>query len=113
MTGAVVDAGGYLVALHRMDGARAIGPDIAYAKAFTAAVFRAPTSEVAERLREATYFVQSISGMTHGRFMPHPGGNPIYRDGELIGAVGVAGGSADQDVQVGRDAIADAGLSSE
>ncbi|HET7603532.1 MAG TPA: heme-binding protein [Gemmatimonadales bacterium] len=110
MTVAVVDAGGYLVALQRMDGARIIGPDIAIAKAFTAAAFRTPSGDVAARLGDAPHLVQSVRDMTQGRFMPHPGGIPILRDGQLIGAVGVGGGSADQDVEVARGAISDAGL---
>jgi uncharacterized protein GlcG (DUF336 family) len=111
MTVAIVDAGGYLVALQRMDGARIIGPDIAIAKAFTAAAFRAPSGDVAGRLGDAPHLIQSVRDMTQGRFMPHPGGIPILRDGQLIGAVGVGGGTADQDVEVARGAVADAGLS--
>lgn len=113
MTFAVTDAAGYLLALVRMDGAKILAPDIAAAKAYTAAAFQAPSGDVAERFRDAPMFVQSVTAMTGGKFIPHPGGIPIVDGGRTIGALGVSGGTADEDVDVARGALADAGLATD
>ena len=102
---AVVDAGGHLVALHRMDGAAFTTPDIALGKAWTAAAYRAPSAATGEKMRDLPVFSASISVMTHGRFTPQIGGLPITDGDAVIGAMGASGGTGQQDEDVVRAAL--------
>ncbi len=99
---AVVDAFGQLVQLDRMDGAALMTPDIAEAKAVTAANFKRPTGALAQ-LPEATR--QTIASIVAFKLVPLAGGVPIFEDGELKGAIGVSGATAEQDEEVARHAI--------
>lgn len=89
---AVVDRGGHVVALDRMDAANFISPVVAYGKAYTAAAFEAPSGDVAARGRDVPSFVHAITVMTGGKFTPQKGGLPVVRDDHVIGAVGASGG---------------------
>jgi glc operon protein GlcG len=100
MAFAVVDAAGNLVLFHKADGARLSNVDFAMAKARTSARFQRPTKGL-------------DSSVTAGRIqllaadaLPIEGGEPIVIDGQVIGAVGVSGGTAAQDAQVARAGIA-------
>lgn len=103
MSFVVVDEFGQLVQLDRMDGATLMSPDIAEAKAVTALNFKRPTSEVA-KLDAAT--LESIRGAVHFKVVALPGGLPIMEGQELKGAIGVSGGTSQQDEEVARHAIA-------
>src|SRR5436190_19886004 len=85
---AVVDAAGHLVALHRMDGAPWITPDVALGKAWTAAAYAAPSAAQGEKMRELHAFSASISVATGGRYTPQIGGLPIVADGDNVGGMG-------------------------
>ncbi len=98
---AVVDAGGHLVALERMDGAGFATPEIAWGKAWTAAAFGASSAELAERMDSALGFSGALSVVTHGRFTPRQGALPL----ENGGAIGASGGTSQEDEDVVRDAI--------
>ncbi len=97
MTFAVVDAGGHLVALHRMDGARFITAEIATGKAFTSAAWGVPSADMRERVKNLPNFSTAISTMTHGKHTPQTGAVPIVLDGELVGAIGASGGTGEED----------------
>ena len=88
---AIVDDGGNLLAFMRMDGAFALSTDTAIAKAVTAAIYRAPTGEMADgpdiRLAIAT----------QGKRINLPGGLPIIVDGQCVGGVGIGSGTGEQD----------------
>jgi glc operon protein GlcG len=101
MTIAVVDAGGHLVALERMDGASYVTAEIAWGKAWTAAAWGAPSATLAERIGGDPAFSAAISVATGGRFTPRQGALPLPEGG----AVGVSGGSSQQDEDVARKAI--------
>src|SRR3954470_12755483 len=107
LTFAVVDAAGHLVALHRMDGAPWIAPDVALGKAWTAAAYGAPSAAQGEKMKELHAFSASISAATHGRFTPQIGGLPITDGDTVIGAMGASGGSGPQDEDVVRTALRD------
>ena len=99
MNVAVVDAGRNLKAFGRMEDAWLGSIDIAINKAFTAASFELSTQELAGMSQPG----QPLFGIhaTHdGRVVIFAGGIPLERDGELVGAVGVSGGTVDQDQQV-------------
>jgi glc operon protein GlcG len=103
---AIVDDGGHLLWLQRMDGAAPISAHIAPAKASTAAVGR----------RESKVYEDMING---GRvsFLSAPdlrglleGGVPIVKDGQVLGAVGVSGVKSNEDAQIARAGIAALGI---
>jgi glc operon protein GlcG len=102
----VVDAGGHTVALHRMDAAPWIAPEIATGKAWTAAAYGAPSASEGEKAKKLPTFTATISTMTHGRYTPQIGGLPLVVGGETIGAMGASGASGEEDEAVVRAAIA-------
>ncbi|HEX5079123.1 MAG TPA: heme-binding protein [Geminicoccaceae bacterium] len=102
---AVVDAGGNLVSHARMDGAWIGSIDIAINKAFTARAFDISTAQLAENSQPGQQFF-GIHGSNGGRVMIFAGGIPLRRNGTVVGAVGVSGGTGGQD-----EAVATAGAS--
>jgi uncharacterized protein GlcG (DUF336 family) len=102
---AVVDVGGNLVAHIRMDGAWIGSVDIAINKAYTSRAFDISTKELAENAQPGDQFY-GIQESNHGRVVVFAGGIPLERDGEVLGAVGVSGGSGDQDQTVAEAAAA-------
>lgn len=97
----VVDEGGNVVALHRMDDSLLASISISYSKAYTAAALRSPTEEAAKSILpgEPLYGLQQ----THpGRFCIFGGGIPIIANGRCIGGLGVSGGSVQQDMAVAQ-----------
>lgn len=96
---AVVDAGGWLIAFARMDGAFALSGGIAHDKARTVVGFGgAPTDGLYEAIAPEPAVRDGIAGRSG--VAAFAGGVPIVIDGELVGAVGASGGSADQDKEV-------------
>ena len=110
LTFAVVDAAGHLLALHRMDGAPWITPDIAIGKAWTAAAYGAPSAAQGEKMRDLLAFSSSVSAVTGGRFTPQIGGLPITIDGEVAGGMGASGASGLQDEAAVRAGLEAAGV---
>jgi len=100
---AVVDAGGNLVAHVRMDKAWVGSVDISINKAWTSRAFDISTKQLAEHSQSGGQFF-GIHASNHGRVMIFAGGIPLKRGGEVVGAIGVSGGSGDQD-----HAVAEAG----
>jgi uncharacterized protein GlcG (DUF336 family) len=103
---AIVDDGGHLLWLQRLDGAAPISAHIAPAKANTAALGR----------RESKVYEEMING-GRASFLSAPdlkglleGGVPILKDGQCIGAVGVSGVKSSEDAQIARAGIAALGL---
>jgi uncharacterized protein GlcG (DUF336 family) len=102
VTIAVVDDGGHLLWLQRLDGAAAISAHIAPAKAHTAALGRRESKgyeEVVNGGRTSFLSVPEIKGLLEG-------GVPILKDGECLGAVGVSGVKSSEDAQIARAGIA-------
>ena len=95
---AVVDEFGQLVQMDRMDGASLMSPDIAEAKAVTALNFRRATSLVAQQI--SADVLRSLQASVHFNILAASGGVPIYKDGELAGAVGASGATGEQDEEV-------------
>ena len=99
---AIVDDGGHLLWLNRLDGAAPISAHIAPAKAQTAALGR----------RESKVYEDIINGGRYS-FLTAPliegmleGGVPIVKDGQVIGAVGVSGVKSSEDAQIAKAGIA-------
>lgn len=95
VTAVVVDESGRLVALGRMDRARPVTVDIAMNKAYTAASFQQPTEELRGLAGQAWF--QSLVVSSNGRIMAGGGAVPIVEAGSVVGAIGVAGGTDEQD----------------
>ena len=102
---AVVDAGGHVVAIARMDDADWITPEVALGKAWTAAAFRAPSDAQGQKAKDLVAFAGSISAATHGRYTPQIGGLPILIDGEAAGGMGASGATGQEDEAVVRAAL--------
>ena len=96
---AILNDGGRIVAVHRMDGARPGNDDIAIAKATTSAMTCRP-SAVWERWIEGRHKAYATFP-----FIAAQGGLPIIIDGDLIGAIGVSGVKSVQDEQIALAAI--------
>ena len=102
---AVVDAGTNLQAFIRMDGAWLGSIDIAVNKAFTAKAFDISTRELGENSQPGDQFF-GIHVSNHDRVMIFAGGIPLKSGGQIVGAVGVSGGSGAQDQLVAEAAAA-------
>jgi uncharacterized protein GlcG (DUF336 family) len=102
---AVVDAGGHVVAVARMDDADWITPEVALGKAWTAAAYRAPSDAQGQKAKDLVAFAGAISAATHGRYTPQIGGLPIVVDDRPVGAMGASGGTGQEDEAVVRAAI--------
>lgn len=95
---AVVDDGGNLMALERLDGTFAAGANISIGKARTAVLFKRPTKAFEEIIRNGR---TAMVALPDGFFTPLQGGVPIIVDGQVIGGVGVSGAaSAQQDEEL-------------
>ncbi|NVJ24424.1 MULTISPECIES: GlcG/HbpS family heme-binding protein [Myxococcus] len=93
---AVADEGGNLVAHVRMDGAWLGSIDISIKKAFTSRAFDISTQDLAKASQPGGPFY-GIHASNHGQVMIFAGGVPLKKNGKVVGAVGVSGGSGDQD----------------
>jgi uncharacterized protein GlcG (DUF336 family) len=102
---AVADAGGNLVMHVRMDGAWIGSIDISINKAYTARAFDIATKDLATHSQSGGQFF-GIHASNDGRIMIFAGGIPLKRDGKVVGAVGVSGGSGDQDQDVAEAGVA-------
>ncbi|QDZ28332.1 heme-binding protein [Noviherbaspirillum sp. UKPF54] len=106
VTISVVDDGGQLLWLQRMDGVAPISVDMAQAKAKTAALGRRETKIYEDMINNGRFSFMSapvLEGMIEG-------GVPIMADGQCLGAVGVSGVRSAEDVQIARAGIASLGL---
>jgi glc operon protein GlcG len=103
---AIVDDGGHLLWLQRLDGAAPISAHIAPAKANTAALGRRESRTYEEMInggRASFLSAPDLKGMLEG-------GVPILKDGQCLGAVGVSGVKSSEDAQIARAGIAALGL---
>jgi len=102
VTIAIVDDGGHLLHLERLDGAPPTSAYIAAAKARTAAMGRRESRVYEEMINQGRYSFLSVPGL-EGLL---EGGVPIMADGECVGAVGVSGVKSNEDAQVAKAGIA-------
>jgi glc operon protein GlcG len=96
----VVDAGGNLMSMLRMDGSNVQSIDSAWRKALTAAANGQPSGGL-----EAGIDLK-LAIATEGRRINLPGGLPVVVDGHIAGAVGIGSGTGEQDLEVARAGIA-------
>ena len=106
VTISVVDDGGHLLGLTRLDGAAPISAHISPAKANTAALGQRATKiyeDIINNGRTAFLSAPALAGMLEG-------GVPVVVDGQVVGAVGVSGVQSNQDVEIAEAGIAALGL---
>jgi len=101
---AVVDAGGNPVAFQRMDGALLVSIDIALNKAYTAAAVKLPTHELGV-LAQPGQPLFGIHNADGGRIVIFGGGFPLKRGDEIVGGIGVSGGSVEEDISCAKTAL--------
>ena len=89
---AVVDDGGHLIVLHRLDDTQVASVEVGIGKARTAAIFRRPSKEFEDQIRSGRVAALALPGAT-----PLQGGVPITVDGKVVGAIGVSGNTPQED----------------
>ena len=101
---AVVDVGGNLVAQQRMDGALLVSVDISRNKAYTAVAIKLPTHELAE-VAQPGQPLFGIHNADNGRIVIFGGGFPLETGQEIVGGIGVSGGSVQEDIRCAEAAL--------
>ena len=108
VTAAVVDEGGLLIALGRMDGAAPLSPQLAEAKAVGAAVLLRDGGALAQMAQDRPAFFAAADRLVRVPLIPGLGSVPIKQDGKVVGALGISGARPEQDLE-----CAEAGLREE
>ena len=99
-----VDAGGNLLYFQRMEGTLLISTKVSQDKAYTACALKCPTCDLADVTKPGES-LWSLHNSGDGRIICFGGGYPIKVDGEVIGAIGVSGGTAEEDMAVATYAL--------
>jgi len=94
---AVVDDGGNLLLLERLDDTQVASVNVGIGKARTAAIFRRPSKVFEDQIRDGRVAALALPGAT-----PLQGGIPIMHDGKVIGAIGVSGETPSQDEEIAK-----------
>jgi glc operon protein GlcG len=105
---AIVDDGGHLLSFARMDGARPASGSTALTKAVSAATFRQETGTLPPKGEPDLLLnlsLQNAAFASGGKVTTLKGGVPVIVDGQAIGAVGVGGGTGEQDAEIARAGI--------
>jgi glc operon protein GlcG len=100
---AIVDTGGHLIMLHRIDHAQNGSVEIARCKAETAVNFKRPTKVFEDAIAQGGMHLRMLA---MGNLLPLEGGLPIMQDDKVVGAIGVSGMQSTQDAQVARAGLA-------
>jgi uncharacterized protein GlcG (DUF336 family) len=98
---AILDAGGDLIVLHRMDTAQLGSIEIAQAKARTSLRYRRPSKAFADSLNSGNTHILRLPGV-----LPSGGGLPVEIGGMIVGAIGISGATSEEDEECARTAIA-------
>ena len=97
---AVVDDGGHLILLERLDDTQVASVEVGIGKARTAAIYRRPSKEFEDQIRNGRIAALALAGAT-----PLQGGLPITYEGKVIGAIGVSGNTPQVDEDIARAGI--------
>src|SRR5271165_6869913 len=93
----IVDDGGHPLLLHRLDNTQVASVEVGIGKARTAAIFRRPSKELEDQIKQGRVAALALPGAT-----PLQGGVPIVLDGKVIGAIGVSGESLQEEEDVAK-----------
>jgi len=108
---AILDSGGNVVLITRMDGCNFLSPDIARGKAFGAAAWKTPSAELNARFGASPASAAGMVGISGSRLTPVQGALPIWDGGTCLGAIGVSGARSDEDEEAARTGLLAAGFS--
>jgi uncharacterized protein GlcG (DUF336 family) len=106
---AVVDYGGFVVLIERMDGARPMTPSIALSKAYSAAVMQRPTEMLENWRNSDPVFFTQVGRMGQYPIVATKGGFTLKRYGVILGGLGISGGSPAEDQKICVDVVRAAG----
>lgn len=109
VTVAIVDAGGLLIALERMDGTPPLSSQIAEAKAVGAVMLHRDGGSLAELAKDRPGFFAVADRLTRVPIVPGLGSVLVKTDGKVIGAVGVSGGRPEQDLECAQAGVSAGG----
>lgn len=100
----ILDEGGNLILQHRMDSAPIGSISVSYSKAYTAISFKMTTEYISKMALPGNSFygLESVDG---GKFCIIGGGIPIKKNNRIIGAIGISGGSVEEDISIAEFAI--------
>src|SRR5919201_5277726 len=101
---AVLDAGGHVLRISRMDGCNFLSPDIARGKAFGAVAWKLPSAELGKRFTTPGA-ASGMVGISGQRLVPVQGALPIWSEGRCVGSIGVSGARSAEDEDAARAAI--------
>jgi glc operon protein GlcG len=93
----VVDDGGHVLTLHRLDDTQVASVEVGIGKARTAAIFRRPSAVFEEQIKSGRVAALALTGAT-----PLQGGIPITYQGKVIGAIGVSGNTPQEDEDIAK-----------
>ena len=99
-----VDSGGNLLLLERMEGALPGSVEVSAGKAYTANAFHMPTHELGQAARPDGP-LYGIENAAPGKIILFGGGFPYIVDGQVVGGIGVSGGTVEQDMEIARYAM--------
>ena len=108
ITLSVVDVHGNIVLKHRMEGSLLISVEMSELKAYTAVSLRMPTNEIMPLTQPGGPFY-SMTSVGGGRFVAFGGGYPLRSGDAVVAAVGVSGGTTEQDMEIAEAALRRAG----
>lgn len=100
----IVDAGGNLVAAHRMDDSLLISISASLNKAYTSIALKMPTEQLYDLVLPGKPFY-GLESVESGKICAFGGGIPIVKNGRVIGAIGVSGGTIEQDILIAQSAL--------
>ena len=103
---AVIDVGGNLIAMNRMDGAPPSTAIVSQGKARSSATFGRTSGEVQQRVQSGSAPTTTVIAAAGGVFVPWQGAVPIWREDMLVGACGVSGAASDEDEECARAGVA-------
>jgi uncharacterized protein GlcG (DUF336 family) len=106
ITISVIDVHGNLVLKHRMTGAPLISIEMSERKAYTSALTFMATKDVTP-LAQPGQRMHTITDFAGGRFVAFGGGVPLVENGQVIGGVGVSGGTTEEDLEIVEGALED------
>src|SRR6266704_5728868 len=93
----IVDDGGHILLLERLDDTQVASVEVGIGKARTAAIFRRPSKDFEDQIRNGRVAALALAGAT-----PLQGGIPIVADGKVIGAIGVSGNTPQEDEDIAK-----------
>jgi len=97
VTTAVVDSAGFVVLMRRMDGTRPLTTHIAHAKAYTGAIMKRPARDLLHWAESEPVYFGQVARMGHQPIVATQGGMPVRPGSEIVGGIGVSGGTPEQD----------------